>query len=397
MATVLRIFIFIFISRRLNRLFCVHLHMQFYALFFLKTMKHIVLLILLFVAVWAPAQTVSDVRFKRVDKEVTVTYTLDKAADIRVQVSVDGGVTFGNYLENFSGDAGRNIQPGNKTILFYDLPDLREIPYLLDTAAGVCHDDTLIVFNVEVEDGSTVIRVGDVAFRMLQVAGGTFNMGCDRPNDIKHSYDADKPVHQVTVDTFYMSQYEVTQALWMAVMDNNPSRWQGNDSLPVEQVSYIAAQTFIARLSQMTGYRFRLPTEAEWEFAARGGVKSNGTIFPGTAKNLNDVGWYCVNSENITHPVGRKLPNELGLYDMAGNVLEWCSDWYGSYTESPQVNPRGPRQGDSRIQRGGCINSPSWGCAVSDRNWYLPDRGYGFCGFRLVLDSIEEPVPDDEY
>ena len=360
-------------------------------------MKHIALFILLLATMAVEAQTVTNVRFKRVDKEVTVTYTLDKAADIRVQVSVDGGVTFGNYLENYSGDAGHNVQPGNRTILFYDIPDLREIPYLLDTAAGVCHDDTMIVFNVEVEDGSAVIRVGDVAFRMLQVAGGTFNMGCDRPDDIKHSYDADKPVHQVTVDTFYMAQFEVTQALWMAVMDNNPSRWKGNDSLPVEQVSYEDAQTFIARLSQMTGYRFRLPTEAEWEFAARGGMKSTGTVFPGTAKNLDDVAWYCVNSSNVTHPVGKKLPNELGLYDMAGNVLEWCSDWYASYTAAPQVNPRGPRHGDSRIQRGGSINSPSWGCAVSDRSWYLPDRGYGFCGFRLVLDSVEEPIPDDEY
>lgn len=265
---------------------------------------------------------------------------------------------------------------------------------------------TSIVFNFQfstynsarAQDSVVVVDLPEGQhLELVWVEGGSFTMGSNSARGVSHNYEASRPEHSVTVDGFFMGRLEVTQGVWKAVMGENPSKFSSNDSLPVEQVLWADAQQFVTLLSQMTGRRFRLPTEAEWEFAARGGVKSNGTIFPGTAKNLNDVGWYCVNSENITHPVGRKLPNELGLYDMAGNVLEWCSDWYGSYTESPQVNPRGPRQGDSRIQRGGCINSPSWGCAVSDRNWYLPDRGYGFCGFRLVLDSIEEPVPDDEY
>lgn len=343
------------------------------------------------------AQTISNIHFSRVNREVTLTYDLDKAADIRIQVSTDHGYTFGDYIENFSGDAGRNVQPGKqKTVLFYDLPDLRSIPYVLDTFAGLCWDDTNIVFNVEVDDGSVDIKINNERIRMMRVPGGTFTMGCTRPGAVKHTYDESKPTHRVTVDTFYMGKFEVTQRIWKEVMDNNPSRWQYNDSLPVEQVSYQDVQIFIARLSQITGYRFRLPTEAEWEFAARGGNLSTDCVFPGANGDPGSVAWYGMNSGNKTHPVGRLKPNELGLHDMAGNVWEWCSDWYSDYTTEPQVNPRGPKRGENRILRGGCLNSPSWGCAVFDRSWYLPDHGYGFHGFRLVLDSVEKPV-DDEY
>lgn len=342
------------------------------------------------------SQKVSNVHFVRSDREVTLTYSLDKPANIRVSVSVDKGRTYGDYIENFSGDAGKNIKPGkDKTILFYDLPELREVPFVFDTFAGVCFNDTMIVFNVEVDDGSVDIKLNDLRIRMMQVPGGTFTMGCDRPSSLKHSYEADKPTHSVTVDTFYMGKYEVTQRIWTAVMGNNPSRWTYNDSLPVEQVSYADVQIFIARLSQMTGYRFRLPTEAEWEYAARGGNRSKGYVYPGCDGDLGAVAWYGMNSSNVTHPVGRKKPNELGIYDMAGNVWEWCSDWYSDYTADAQTNPRGPKHGDNRILRGGCLNSPSWGCAVSDRSWYLPDHGYGFHGFRLVLDSVDEP--EEEY
>lgn len=343
------------------------------------------------------AQKVSDIAFVRQGREVTLTYSLDKTADIRIAVSVDQGRTFGDWIENFSGDAGRNVSAGKqKTVLFYDLPELREVPYVYDSVDSLCWNDTLIRFLVEVDDGSVDIKVNNLRIRMMPVAGGTFTMGCSRPSDLKHTYETDKPVHKVTVDSFYMGRYEVTQRLWTEVMGSNPSRWQSSDRLPVEQVSYADVQIFIARLSQMTGYRFRLPTEAEWEYAARGGNKSKGCIYPGTNGDLGSVAWYGMNSGNVTHPVGTKKPNELGLYDMAGNVWEWCSDWYSEYTSDSQDNPRGPKHGENRILRGGCLNSPSWGCAVSDRSWYLPDHGYGFHGFRLVLDSVEEPDPDEE-
>ncbi len=340
-------------------------------------------------------QNITDVSFQRNDKEVIIFYTLDKKCDIRFQVSTDQGRHWSQYIENFSGDAGRDITPGKKKILIYDLPELHAVPYKLDTLLGISENDTMIRFRVEVDDGSVDIEVNDVPFRMMLVPGGTFTMGCTRPNAVKHTYEASYPTHSVTVDTFYMSQFEVTQKLWMAVMDTNPSLWRGNDSLPVEQVSYNDAQIFIARLSQITGYRFRMPTEAEWEYAARGGRRSHGYVYPGADGAPGGVAWYGMNSNNHTHPVGRKKPNELGIYDMAGNVWEWCSDWYSNYTAEAQTNPRGPKHGENRILRGGCMTSPSWGCAVHDRSWYLPDYGYGFNGLRLVLDSASDP--DEEY
>lgn len=361
-------------------------------------MKHkLILALLLLAASSLSAQEISNVHFVRNNKEVTVTYSLSKDADIRVAVSTDNGRTYGEFIENFSGDAGRNVKAGKeKKILFYDLPELRDIPFVFDTFSRISWGDTVIRFLVEVDDGSVDIPFQKERIRMMMVPGGSFDMGCNHQSSLKHSYEESKPIHRVTVDTFYMGKFEVTQRLWVAVMGSNPSFWQSNDSLPVEQVSYSDVQIFIARLSQMTGYRFRLPTEAEWEFAARGGNKSHGTAFPYPCTgDLGSVAWYGMNSNNVTHPVGRLKPNELGLHDMAGNVWEWCSDWFGPYSKEHQNNPRGPKHGDSRILRGGCMNSPSWGCAVSDRSWYHPDHGYGFHGFRLVLDSVERPDPDE--
>lgn len=322
------------------------------------------------------AQQVSEVSFHLNKQELTIDYTLDQTADIRVRLSVDRGRTFGEPLDNLSGDIGKAIQPGQRHIIAYDLRDLRGI------------DTNLIAFRVEIDDGSIEVCVADtVCFRMLPVVGGVFSMGCVRPSN-HYDYDSELPIHDVTLSDFYMGQYEVTQQLWHAVMGNNPSFWTG-DSLPVEQVSWNDVQLFIARLSQITGRRFRLPTEAEWEYAARGGAKGFGYAFPGTDQMPLDYAWYGSNSQGHTHPVGQKLPNELGLYDMAGNVWEWCSDWMGRYDDQPQVDPRGPRSGENRILRGGSINSPSFGCRVSDRSWYLPGNGYRYYGFRLVLESEE--------
>ena len=224
---------------------------------------------------------------------------------------------------------------------------------------------------------------------VMPVEGGSFTMGCTHPRGEKHTYADELPLHKVTVNSFYIGRFEVTQGLWKKVMGENPSKWFGNDSLPVEQVSWNDVQIFIARLSQITGYRFRLPTEAEWEYAARGGVRSNRTPYPGTRTQVWEACWFGGNSNGHSHPVGRLKPNELGLYDMGGNVMEWCSDWMESYTDKPQNCPQGPRNGENRILRGGCFNSPTWGCSVFERSWYLPDYGYSFYGFRLVLDSPE--------
>ena len=218
--------------------------------------------------------------------------------------------------------------------------------------------------------------VNGVNFKMAEVKGGTFFMGSP-----SGGWSNERPVHQVTLDSYLIGQTEVTQALWQAVMGSNPSSSKGYN-LPVENVSWNDCQTFIAKLNQCTGKNFRLPTEAEWEFAARGGNNSNGYAYSGS-DNIDEVAWYNENSGGAYHPVGSKAPNELGLYDMSGNADEWCSDWYGSYSSSAQTNPTGPESGKSRVYRGGYRNSSASDCRVSCRNYSYPS-GSG-PGLRLCI------------
>ena len=197
--------------------------------------------------------------------------------------------------------------------------------------------------------------------------------------------DDEKPAHSVTLSSYYIGKTEVTQELWQAVMGNNPSRFKGNRK-PVECVSWDDCQTFISKLNSLTGKKFRLPTEAEWEFAARGGIKSQGYKYSGS-NTLGDVAWYEENSGDTTHDVGTKSPNELGLYDMNGNVWEWCSDWYGDkyYSSSPSNHPTGPSSGAYRVLRGGSWYSIANLCRSSDRGGSTPvDRGDNM-GLRLCL------------
>ncbi|MGN1235878.1 MAG: formylglycine-generating enzyme family protein, partial [Bacteroidaceae bacterium] len=176
---------------------------------------------------------------------------------------------------------------------------------------------------------------------------------------------------------------EVTQALWTAVMGNNPSYFKG-DNNPVEKVSWNDCQEFITKLNSMTGQKFRLPTEAEWEFAARGGKKSRGYQYSGS-NNISDVAWYCDNSGDNTHAVKTKQPNELGIYDMSGNVFEWCQDWYGDYSSGSQTNPKGPSSGSSRVNRGGGWYCDARYCRSADRFGNPPDYRNFILGLRLVL------------
>lgn len=241
------------------------------------------------------------------------------------------------------------------------------------------------VLTVELPEGQRL--------ELVWVEGGEFTMGSDRPEGVERKYDAYRPAHKVEVSGFWMCRYELTQGVWKAVMGENPSNFTGNDSLPVEQVSWVDAQRFVVLLSQQTGKVFRLPTEAEWEYAARGGVKGKGTPFAGGNRgNLERCAWFCVNSGNRTHPVGRLEPNELGLYDMGGNVAEWCVDWMGEYKKgegSVESNPRGPADGDSRILRGGHWGSISAGCAVFDRGWYVPTGKTEYYGLRVAMEPEE--------
>ena len=196
-----------------------------------------------------------------------------------------------------------------------------------------------------------------------------------------NDYDENElPVHQVTLPDYYICETEVTQELWKAVMGKN---YSGSGKLPVSWVGWEDCQEFISKLNALTGQQFRLPTEAEWEFAARGGTKSRGYKFSGS-NNIDEVAWYDSNSNSLTHEVGTKSPNELGIYDMSGNVIEWCQDWYGSYGSSSQTNPMGPSSGSNRVQRGGSFETQKKYCRVSFRG-YCPPMSWGASfGVRLA-------------
>ena len=224
-------------------------------------------------------------------------------------------------------------------------------------------------------------KVNGVSFEMIKVEGGTFRMG----SDDNEAFSDEKPVHSVMLDSFYMSDTAVVQALWKALMEDNPSRFKG-DNLPVENVSWNDSQVFIRKLNGLLGKDFRLPTEAEWEYASRGGNKSKGYKCSGS-DNIDSVAWYKGNSGSKTHAVKGKSPNELGLYDMSGNVLELCSDWYGKnyYSSSPSSNPKGPSSGSYRVLRGGSWCNTDRGCRVSNRYHKDSNNSFNSGGFRLVL------------
>ena len=211
--------------------------------------------------------------------------------------------------------------------------------------------------------------IDNILGNMILVAGGTYTMGATQ-EQASFASDDEYPAHQVTIESFYICKYEVTQEEWEAVMGNNPSLVKGG-KLPVENVSWEDCQRFIKRLNTLTNGIFRLPTEAEWEFAARGGNYSRGYKYSGS-NNIDEVAWYKENSDMTIHEVGTKLCNEIGIYDMSGNVWEWCQDWYKSnyYKYSPNNNPSGPNTASARIFRGGSYKNFQTDCRLSNRNGF---------------------------
>ena len=346
-------------------------------------MKRLLFLFLLVsVAVAAQAQRVSNVTFRQEGKLVYIGYSLSEKADVSVEVSTDGGVTFGYpRMAHVSGDVGKDVSAGNAKSITWDV--LQDCERL---------QGDRICFRVTAVKGSSnqTFTVGGVPFTMIFVEGGTFTMGCTSEQG-DDCWDSEKPVHKVTLSNYYIGETEVTQALWKAVMGTESTHSGGwtteygrGDNYPAYRVSYDDVKTFISRLNQKTGRTFRMPTEAEWEYAARGGKKSRGYKYSGS-NTIGDVAWYTDNSGSKTHPVKQKQANELGIYDMSGNVYEWCSDWYGGYSSSSQSNPIGPDKGSYRVIRGGYWGIRARNCRVSYRNYSAPSYRLNFLGFRLVL------------
>lgn len=230
--------------------------------------------------------------------------------------------------------------------------------------------------------------ISGTTFKMLPVSGGTFEMGATAEQG-GDAWDIETPVHYVTLNDFFMGETEVTKALWKAVMGTNPGNTSG-DNLPVGSVSWYDCNEFVNQLNdklsaQLNGKEFSLPTEAQWEYAARGGQESQGYKYSGS-NNIDDVAWYDANSDNQTHPVAQKQANELGLYDMSGNVSEWCFDWFGNYSSgNTQINPTGPNYGTVRVSRDGAYCDDARFCRVSSRNRTYPDYSLSYVGLRLVL------------
>jgi formylglycine-generating enzyme required for sulfatase activity len=329
--------------------------------------KYLLIAVILLIPALCAGQTqITGVAFKQVDDAVHITYnTSGKLNNVKVYMSRDGGRTF-VLLRNVSGDVGNIASAGAKTAVFAIFKE-----YGNEEISGN------IVFKIEGEDSSSSnIPEPEMVF----VEGGAFTMGS--PAGV--GSDDERPAHQVTVGSFNIGKYEVTQGLWKAVMGSNPSYFKKGDNYPVEQVSWDDVQEFIVKLNALTGKKYRLPTEAEWEYAARGGRQSKGYTYSG-GNTAGNVAWYTDNSSSSTHPVGGKAPNELGIYDMSGNVWEWCSDLYETYPSTAQTNPAGPASGSHRVLRGGGWGGHAVDCRSAARNYDAPGYRLSIVGFRLVL------------
>ncbi|MBR5028173.1 MAG: SUMF1/EgtB/PvdO family nonheme iron enzyme [Bacteroidales bacterium] len=221
-----------------------------------------------------------------------------------------------------------------------------------------------------------------VSFKMIKVHGGSFQMGAT-PDQGANCSDSEKPPHEVLLNDYYIGETEVTQELWQAVMGDNPSGFLGGN-LPVECVPWDDCNTFISNLNALSNRKFSMPTEAQWEYAARGGNRSRGFRYSGS-NDVDEVSWYTENSYGSTHPVKTKSPNELGIYDMSGNVWEWCSDWYGYYSLAGRDNPTGPSNGTYRVLRGGSWYNCANESRVSYRNYNNPIAVLNGYGLRVVL------------
>ena len=250
-------------------------------------------------------------------------------------------------------------------------------------ASIVTHSPLFSLQSLRAQDSVLTMQLPDgPSFEMVRVEGGTFTMGAT-DND-PEAWDDETPAHQVTLSSFRIGQTEVTQALWQAVMGTNPSYFTGDLQRPVEQVTWVDCEQFITKLNQMTGKNFRLPTEAEWEFAALGGTASHDFMYSGS-NNANEVAWHRGNAQEKMHPSALLAHNELGLYDMSGNVWEWCADYYGEYPDGHVNNPTGPATGEKRVVRGGSFSYEAAYSRCKCRNCLSPNNNSFAVGLRLAM------------
>ncbi len=320
-------------------------------------------LVLILFAMTTRAQTVTDVTAEQQGNVLVVHYNLtnESPCEVSLFVSLNGGKSWTGPLLRVSGDVGKNINGGSHTIRWEVLKEMEQ----------------LVSNNIQFKVLAIMKKI--IETNMVFVKGGTFMMGSN------NGEQDERPLHQVTLSDFSIGKYEVTQAQWRAVMGNNPSYFSGCDNCPVEKVSWDDVQQFITILNSMTGKKYRLPTEAEWEYAARGGNQNRGYTYSGS-NDIGSVAWYDVNSGSKTHAVGQKQANELDIYDMTGNVAEWCSDWYEPYSSSPEVNPSGAYSGRPHVVRGADFFGLPEGCRVANRG-AVEGRSPGL-GFRLVLAPV---------
>jgi len=234
----------------------------------------------------------------------------------------------------------------------------------------------------EMRKNLAALAAEEIASNMVRIPGGSFRMGCTIEQG-EDCWENERPEHRVTVSTFYINKYQITQAQWRAIMGSDPIELHNKacDLCPVEGVNWMDVQEFISELNRFTGSNYRLPTEAEWEYAARGGENYT---YSGS-NNIMTIAWYRDNSGGRTHPVGSKAPNKFGLYDMTGNVFEWCNDWFGNYFSGSKTDPMGPTSGTTRVVRGGSYHSVTQDCRVSFRGYRAPWMRNVHLGFRLAL------------
>lgn len=361
------------------------------------------------------SQNVTDANFKVVGDNIEITYNLDVIANVDIYCSTDGGRSFSEPLKNISGDVGENVTPGKKTALWHVFAD-REMIY-----------SNNVVFKIKIRQAKKIIEIDGLPIEMTKVNGGSFMMGVKiNEKESVDNQENDIPSHEVVLSDFYIGTYEVTVAQFKKFIDATGYRtdadknggsyvwgrgyWEIKENInwrcdvngkvldeydydrPVIHVSWNDAVAYCTWLKQKTGEDYRLPTEAEWEYAAKGADEGRGYIFSG-GDDVYDVGWYWYNSYDVgkgdsdygIHSVGRKIPNEIGLYDMSGNAAEWCNDIFGKYNAGFQINPTGKYEGSYRVLRGGSWFDHEDDCKTTSRENVVPNTRRFNSGFRIAL------------